>query len=59
MIPNHDQFRGIAVGCPFTRIIESTYLEPLEKYLTERLHRRQIGYVKGQGVEVLHALFNY
>ena len=27
-IPNFDQHRDIAVGCPFARCIEAIYLEP-------------------------------
>ena len=45
-IPQQDQFRPIAVESPLFKFLELRFLGKLNTYLSERMDKNQIGFVK-------------
>jgi hypothetical protein len=50
--PTYDRFRPIVVSSPLVKLIESRFLSRLQKYLLNRLHASQTGFVPYCGIFV-------
>lgn len=50
--PTRKQMRPILVCSPLQKMMEARFLPKLTDYLKKKLHKSQIGFVPGQGVEV-------
>jgi len=51
-VPKKDQFRPIVITSLIVKILEARLVRPLKKYMIERLHISQTGFVPGMDVGV-------
>ena len=50
--PSPDDFRPIIVTSPIVKLMEVRIYSKLQKYLTEKMHRGQTGFVRGMGTQI-------
>jgi len=59
-IPHKDQFRPIIISSLLTKILEAKLVKPLRKYMIERLHISQTGFVPNMDIYVnINRLLTY